>query len=305
MRIVTRADFDSVACAVLLYDALDIDRGIKWVEPGEIQKGKVTIDPDDIIANLPFSEGCLLWFDHHYSNRIDAPFNGLYRVAPSAAGLIYEYYRDRLSRDFKELAEQADKIDSADLTYDEVLYPEKHPYLLLSMTIISHNREDVPYWNELVHMLWKNSIQTVMENDLVAEKCRKTIQENSSYKEFLKNFTKLIGPVSVTDFRPLKIPPAGNRFLVYSLFPEAVVNMRIRYDINDRNTILVSVGHSIFNRNCHVNVGDMLSRFEGGGHAAAGACGFDARKADDYIPKIIDILVKNKPGGADSPGYPE
>ncbi len=296
MRIVTRADFDSIACAVLLCDALNINRGIKWVEPGEIQKGRVDIEPDDIIANLPFVDGCLLWFDHHYSNRIATPFDGLYRVAPSAAGLIFEYYRSRFSRDFTELAQQADKIDSADLTLEEVLHPEKHPYLLLSMTITSHNRNEEPYWNELVRLIGENSrITEVMKNERVAAKCQETIRNNRQYKDYLEAYTKTIGPVAVTDFRALKPAPTGNRFLVYSLFPETVVNMRIRYAPNDDDTILVSVGHSIFNRNCRVNVGALLSRFEGGGHAAAGACSFAARKADDYIPKIIDVLVANKP----------
>ena len=299
MRIVTRADFDSVASAALLCDALDIDRGIKWGEPGEIQKRTATIEPDDIVANLPFHENCRLWFDHHYSNRISVPFKGLYRVAPSAAGLIYEYYRDRFTRDFKELADQTDKIDSADLTYDEVICPEKHPYLLLSMTIISHEKKDEPYWNELVDLIWKKRIEDVMKNDRVAERCRLTIQENRRYKEYIEDYTKQVGHVSVTDFRKLETPPSGNRFLVYSLFPDAVVNMKIRYDINNRDLIVVSVGHSTFNRNCRVNVGDMLSRFEGGGHAAAGACSFAAHKAGTYIPKILDILIQNKPGGAD------
>jgi hypothetical protein len=300
MRIVTRADFDSIACAVLLGDVLDIDRGIKWVEPGEIQKQAFAIEPDDIIANLPHVEGCLMWFDHHFTNRIDGPFNGLYRIAPSAAGLIHEYYQGKFSRDFSELAFQADKIDSADLTYAEVLCPEEHPYLLLSMTIISHHKADAPYWNHLVHLIGRHDgIADVMSDDQVAARCRQTVLENQRYKAYLQKYTKLIGPVSVTDFRPLDAAPTGNRFLVYSLFPEAVVNMKIRYDAKDRNSVLVSVGHSIFNKNCHVNVGDMLSRFEGGGHAAAGACGFAADKAEEYIPRIIDILVQNKPGGAD------
>lgn len=295
MRIVTRADFDSVASAVLLYDALDIDRGIKWVEPDEMQKHMVTIDPDDIIANLPFAEGCLLWFDHHYSNRVSVPFNGLYRVAPSAAGLVYEYYRHRFSRDFAELAEQADKIDAADLTYEEVLHPENHPYLILSMTIISHHKNDIPYWNKLVHLLWERQrIADVMTDGEVTERCRQAVLANRRYKDHLEKFTRQAGPVSITDFRELMPAPTGNRFLVYCLFPEAVVNMKIRYDDNNRDQIVVSVGHSIFNPNCRVNVGEMLSRFEGGGHAAAGACSFAARKADDYIPKIIDILVKNE-----------
>ncbi|MEW6078073.1 MAG: exopolyphosphatase [Thermodesulfobacteriota bacterium] len=299
MRIVTRADFDSVACAALLYDVLPIDRGINWVEPHQMQKKEAVIEADDVIANLPYHENCALWFDHHYSNRIDVPFKGLFRIAPSAAGLIYEYYHDRFSRDFSELSAQADKIDSADLTQEEVLSPESHPYLLLSMTINGHDRRDMPYWNDLVRLIWKQPIGEVMADDRVDKKCRAAIQENSRYRDFLEKYTRLVGPVAVTDFRSLGKAPTGNRFLVYSLFPESVVNMRIRYDSEKRNTILVSVGHSIFNRNCRVNVGDMLSRFEGGGHAAAGACSFDAAKADDYIPKIIDILVKNEPGGAD------
>jgi hypothetical protein len=299
MRIITRADFDSVACAALLYDALDIDRGITWVEPGEIQKRTAVIEPGDVIANLPYHENCSLWFDHHYSNRIELPFTGVYRIAPSAAGLIYEYYRGRFTRDFSELAVQADKIDSADLTQEEVLFPEGYPYLLLSMTINSHDRTDIPYWNDLVRLLWKSTITEVMADTRVDERCRTAVEENKRFKAFLERFTRQVGPVAVTDFRPLGNAPSGNRFLVYSLFPESVVNVRIRYSNEDKQTILISVGHSIFNRNCRVNVGDMLSRFEGGGHAAAGACSFDAGKADDYIPRIIDILVKNEPGGAD------
>lgn len=296
MRIVTRADFDSVACATLLYDALKIDRGIKWVEPDEMQKHMVVIAPDDIIANLPFAGGCRMWFDHHYSNRITVPFEGLYRVAPSAAGLIFEYYRDRFSRDFTELSRQADKIDSADLAYEEVLYPENHPYLILSMTIISHHKNDAPYWEKLVHLLGKHDrIDAVMQDDEVARRCRDTVRANREYKDFLEKHTRMVGPVALTDFRALKPAPTGNRFLVYSLFPDSVVNLKIRYDDNNPGQIVVSAGHSIFNPGCHVNVGDMFSGFEGGGHAAAGACSFAAHKAEDYIPKIIDILVANKP----------
>lgn len=295
MRIITRADFDSVVCAVLLYDVLDITNGIKWVEPNEMQKRTVTINHDDIIANLPFHENCLMWFDHHYSNRVDVPFKGLYRVAPSAAGLIYEYYRDKFSRDFSELAAQADKIDAADLSMEEVLHPEQHPYILLSMTITSHDRQEEAYWNQLVDLLGHNPMERVLENESVKTRCRRTIEANSQYEQFLKDYTTIQETVSITDFRTFDEAPAGNRFLVYSLFPATVVNVKIRYDSHDRNRMLVSVGHSIFNRGCNVNVGEMLSNFEGGGHRGAGACSFSADKAGDYLPRIIDTLVKNKP----------
>lgn len=298
MRIVTRPDFDGVVCAVLLYDVLDISEPIAWVEPSELQKREVVVKGGDILANLPFHENCALWFDHHHSNRIDTPFEGLFRVAPSAAGLIHEHYKTRFSRDFSELVAQTDKIDSADLSRQEVLYPEEHPYLLLSMTIVNHDRAEAPYWNLLVELLGRLPIDRVMAHEAVQARCRRTIEENRRFAAHLKNHTVLYGHVAVTDFRPLGIAPTGNRFLAYSLFPEAVVSVKVRHPDGDRGRVVVSVGHSIFNRGCNVNVGEMLSRFEGGGHRGAGACTFSADKAEDYIPRILEILVANEKNDA-------
>ena len=115
------------------------------------------------------------------------------------------------------------------------------------------------------------------------------------YKDFLKKYTRTKSHVTITDFRSLNETPDGNRFLAYSLFPQSVVNVKIRYDDKERQRIALSIGHSIFNKNCNVNVGLLLSRFEGGGHQSAASCRFHASKADDYIPKIIEVLLKNEP----------
>ena len=101
--------------------------------------------------------------------------------------------------------------------------------------------------------------------------------------------------MAVTDFRELPRTPQGNRFLVYSLFPQAVVQAKIRYNDRDRDRVIVSVGHSIFNRNCKVNVGLLLSNYGGGGHPGAGSCSFPKEKADTYIPAILETLVHNAP----------
>ena len=299
MRIVTRSDFDSVVCAVLLYEALDIQEPVKWAEPSEIQKGLVNIHEGDIVANLPYAPNCSLWFDHHFSNQGEQPFTGAFRMAPSAAGIIFDYYRGRFHLDYTELVQAADKIDSADLTHEEVLYPERHPYILLSMTISSQNKTDEPYWNHLVDLLRILPIHPVMEDKTVKARSEAVIRENIAYRTYLKDHTQCHGQVAVTDFRALTPPPAGNRFLVYSLFPECAVQVKIRLDTNQPDMVMVSVGHSIFNRTCKVNVGQMLAEFEGGGHRAAGACRFHASKAEEYIPKILDALTKNKDQPAD------
>lgn len=295
MRIVTRPDFDGVVCAALLYEAETITEPTKWVEPNEVQKGRADIKEGDILANLPFDERCMLWFDHHHTNRIDKPFKGAFKIAPSAAGVIFEYYKDRFQRNYSKLIRETDKIDSADLTMDEVLYPERYDYVLLSMTVTNHDVHDEPYWNRLVELIRKYDIHKVLADPEVNKRCLAVIEQNKKYKEILKAHTRLQEHISITDFRSLDKTPSGNRFLVYSLYSEAIVSVKIRYENDDKKTVAVSVGHSIFNRNCNVNVGLMLSQFEGGGHRGAGACRFHVSKADDYIPKIIDILLKNDP----------
>jgi len=294
MRIVTRADFDSIVCAVLLYEALDLTEPVNWVEPNEMQKGLAEVREGDIIANLPYHKNCSLWFDHHYTNRISTAFQGAFEIAPSAAGVIFKYHKDRFQKDYSELVRETDKIDSADLSLEEVLHPEKYPYLMLSMTISSHKKEDAPYWNRLIHLFRKSDIDKVLEDPEVKERCAAVILQNKTYHRLLQKHTQLKGHVSVSDFRSLAEVPSGNRFLVYSLFPDAIANVRIRYDAEEKEKVIIGVGHSIFNRKCNVNVGLMLSKFEGGGHRGAGACKFHKSKADAYLDGIVSILQKNE-----------
>ncbi|MCW8812802.1 MAG: hypothetical protein OQK65_04635 [Chlorobium sp.] len=294
MRILTRPDFDGVVCAVLLYEAEDITEPVKWVEPNDMQRGIVDVQQGDIIANLPYDDRCTLWFDHHHTNKIDTPFEGEFKIAPSAAGVIFNHYKDRFKRDYSELIKETDKIDSADLSLEEVLHPEKYGVVLLSMTVLGRDEYDVRYWNRLVDLLRKDDIDEVLKHPEVKARCNAVVEQNKTYKDLLKQHTRLNEHVSITDFRAFDKMPVGNRFLVYSMFPKAVVSVKIRYDDKDKKRVAVSVGHSIFNRNCRVNVGRMLSAFEGGGHRAAASCRFDAEKADDYIPKIIEILLKNE-----------
>ena len=291
-HIITRPDFDGVVCAVLLQAALGVDLPVLWAQPNDMQNGRIKVTEDDIITNLPIYGECALWFDHHVSNRIQKPFKGIYRIAPSAAGLVYEYFKERLSPRFDTLVAQADKIDDAQLNLDEIRHPERYPYMLVSMTISADPACGEAYCNHLVELLRTRSIEEVLADPEVKQRCDLAEAENKVYGTLLNKYTQVNGAVSITDFRRLDPAPNGNRFLVYSLFPETMVNMKIYHE---KNQTVVKIGHSIINRNCRVNVGCLLAKYNGGGHKGAGACRLDRSDADHKISEILQVLIDNRP----------
>jgi len=299
MRIITRPDFDGIVCAVLILEAENISSPVKWVSPSDMQQGNIDVRHGDVIANLPYHPDCSVWFDHHFSNRIRHKVKGLFEIAPSAAGLVFKYYQGRLQKkDFTKLVTETDKIDSANLSLNEIIAPEKYPYILLSMTIQDHVPADEPYWNKVLDLLRNEDIETILSDSEVRERSETIIQENESYRALLEKHTQLVEGVAISDFRGFDNMPYGNRFLIYSMFPEAFVSVKIGFENPRKEKVVVKVGHSILNEDCRVNIGQMLSYFEGGGHKGVGACRFPAEKADEYLPTIIGILRENEPEGS-------
>jgi oligoribonuclease NrnB/cAMP/cGMP phosphodiesterase (DHH superfamily) len=294
MRIVTRPDFDGVVCAVLLYDIFDISEPVFWIEPYEMKFGNDNIKKGDIITNLPYVENCSLWFDHHYSNQINRSFDGVFKIAPSAAGIIYEYYNSRFTKDFSELVKETDKIDAADFSVDEVLNPEKYPYMMLYFTLSGRNKADENYWNKVVHLLSKYNILIVIKDPEVKKKINVIVEQDREYKNLIKSYTTKKQHLTITDFRALPTEPKGNRFLIYSIYTDSLVNMKIRYDNNNKEKVIVSLGQNIFNRKSKVHLGHLVSRYGGGGHFGAGSCHFHISEADEKITEIIKILLADE-----------
>ncbi|MDY0374362.1 MAG: exopolyphosphatase [Desulfobacterium sp.] len=313
MRIVTRPDFDGIVCAVLIHEAETIDSPTLWVEPGEVQKGEADIREGDIMANLPYDPRCSVWFDHHFSNQPEGydkegydedlydvkglKIEGAFDIAPSAAGVVYKYYKraGRLAKDFDELIHWTDIIDAADLNEDQVLRPEAYPYIQLSMAVKNRDNTDPPFWERLVGLLRNQTITEVMADKEVTARCDAVVKENRLYVDILKQYTVIHGrTVSVADFRSMEKVPSGNRFLTYSLFPETNVSVKIRYADHDRDLVLLSIGRSIFNPRCRVNVGKLLANYGGGGHAGAGGCSLAAKDVDWVIDEILPILEANQ-----------
>ena len=104
----------------------------------------------------------------------------------------------------------------------------------------------------------------------------------------LAKHSKIDGNVILTDFRNLKDKPVGNRFLVFTMFREA--NVEVRLFNGHEGAIVAAVGASIFNRTCKVNIGQMLAEYGGGGHKGAGTAQLKPDMAEKQIQEIIARL---------------
>ena len=297
MRIVTRGDFDGLACSVLITTAETV-REIVFCHPKDAQDGKVPAGPEDIVVNIPYIPGCGLWFDHHASEETTLPppsnFKGRFELAPSCARVVYNHYsamNDKL-KPFVEMVEATDRLDSATLTMDDVTRPDG--WILLGLTLDPRSGlgpEFQKYFRWLVEYLKEIPIAKVLQHPEVSKRTNRVRDEQESCKAILAKYAKQDGNVIVTDLRGVKEKPIGNRFLVYTMFPKGNVEMRLFDGFN--GTTVVAVGHSIFNRTCNVMVGDLLKRYGGGGHRGAGTCQLPPDVAEKSIAEILQHLKAN------------
>lgn len=290
MRLVTRGDLDGLACAVLITTYEKVSE-IILVHPQDITDQLIDITDRDVLANLPYHPNAALWFDHHLltqSNRQpDGDFKGRYGLAPSAAQLVWEYY-DKDPK-WEQLITETNRLDSAQLTMDDVLDPKD--FILLGYTIDSRTGLGAfeYYFGQCVEWVKKLPIRDVLMQPLVADRVRRMRDEDRNFRKALQDHSRLEKNVIFTDYRDQDFLPVGNRFLVYTLWPEANVSMRVHWG-PEHKFLVVAVGHSIFNRTCATNVGELMSKYGGGGHRGAGTTPIPTELADEKVNEILEAL---------------
>jgi len=291
MRVLTRADLDGLVCAVLIKKTENVQE-VRFSEPKFVQDGEVEIGPDDILANLPYDSRCGMWFDHHLANTKPKEFKGGFKTAPSAARVVYDYYLPNfpeLSK-YEELINETDKIDAAELTYAEVMDPEK--YLLLSMTIDGKYYDDKPYWLHLIDLLSEKDIDTIMQDAQVKQKCDSFLQDNEKYKQLVHDNSRVEKNVLITDLRKYDELPRGNRYFVYAFQSATNISVKIANDIERPENVTIGVGYNIFNKTANINIGQLLKKYGGGGHKAVGSTRVPKEKADEVVEQLLKYLIE-------------
>ena len=306
-RLVTRSDFDGLVCGMLLKELKLIDE-ISFVHPKDMQDGKIAISSRDITTNLPYVPGCHLAFDHHSSemerNGDHRPKNHIILPhADSAARVVYDYYggRTAFGRIREDLLTAVDKADSAQFSREEILNPTGWTllnFLMDSRTGLGRFREfrisNYELMMKLIDYCRDHSVEQVLALPDVKERVELYQSHRAKFEEQLLRCSRVHDDLVVLDLRDEETIYAGNRFMIYALFPQCRLSMHVMWGVKRQNTVL-AIGKSIIDRTSSVDVGDVCLSYGGGGHAAAGTCQVDNARAEAVKAELIERLTSGRP----------
>jgi nanoRNase/pAp phosphatase (c-di-AMP/oligoRNAs hydrolase) len=312
-RLLTRSDFDGLVCAILLKE-LGMLGSIEFVHPKDVQDGKIEVTYHDILTNLPYVQSCHLCFDHHPSEEIrtmgtSGPNHVLASGADSAARVLYNYYggRNAFPHVSERMMAEVDKADSAKFDRNDILNPQE--WVLLSFLMDPrtglgrfHNFRVSNYhlMMQLIDGCREHTIEEVLSLPDVRERIDLYQEQSEKFVAQIQRCTKVQGSVAVLDLRGEETIYAGNRFMIYALFPECELSIHVLWGLKKQNTVF-AIGKSILNRNSKTKIGDLMLTYGGGGHDAAGTCQIANESAEEVLKEIVDRLSANTTSSAQEP----
>jgi nanoRNase/pAp phosphatase (c-di-AMP/oligoRNAs hydrolase) len=301
-RLVTRSDFDGLVCAVLLKH-LDLIDDILFVHPKDMQDGKIAISSRDITTNLPYVAGAHLAFDHHLSETIRNAGRRENHVidprAPSAARVVYDYYgaTRAFPAAWRDMMDAVDKGDAARFSREEVLDPKGWNLLNFLMDARTglgrfHDFRISNYqlMMDLIEYCRNHGIDQIMQLPDVRERTALYFEHSELCKDQIRRCARVHGNLVVLDLREEKVIYAGNRFIIYALFPETNISIHVLWGLKNQNTVFAT-GKSILNRSSNTNIGALMLEYGGGGHENAGTCQVSNDMAEDVLGALIQRIT--------------
>jgi len=303
-RLVTRSDFDGLVCAVLLKHLKMID-DILFVHPKDMQDGKVQITARDITTNLPYVNGVGIAFDHHLSETIrNKDHKENYFIDPnamSAARVVYDHFGGvkTFPARWTGMMEAVDKADAAQFSTDEILNPKEWVllnYLMDPRTGLGRFRTfRISNYNlmmDLIDYCKDHGIEDIMKMPDVQERVNLYMEQSELFKEQIKRCATVHKNLIVLNLKNEETIYAGNRFMIYALYPETNISIHVMWGLKQQNTVF-AIGKSIVNRSSKTNIGELCLTYNGGGHENAGTCQIDNDKADSVLKELVERITKD------------
>ncbi len=302
-RLVTRSDFDGLVCAVLLKQ-LDLIDDITFVHPKDMQDGKVEITANDIVTNLPYVPNAFMVFDHHLSEtlRNDSELDNhvIDPNAPSAARVVWDYYGglDTFPDQWVEMMAAVDKGDSAQFSRDEILDSTGWNllnFLMDARTGLGRFRQfrisNYQLMMDLIDYCKNHTIEDILAHPDVQERIELYREHENQFKQQILRCSTVHRNLVLLDLTSEETIYAGNRFMIYALFPQCNISIHKMWGFQRQN-IVFATGKSIFDRSARTNIGELMLRFGGGGHKAAGTCQIAVEEAEKVQKQLISAITE-------------
>jgi nanoRNase/pAp phosphatase (c-di-AMP/oligoRNAs hydrolase) len=221
--------------------------------------------------------------------------------APSAARVIYNEFggADFFTDVPLDLMEAVDRADSAQYTVEEILDPTGWTllnFLMDSRTGLGRFRDftisNFELMMKLIHACHQlESVEEILAMKDVRERSELFYAHTEPFIDQLRRVSTVYDDVVVVDLRDEDIIYAGNRFMVYALYPQTRVSIHALWGREKQNTVF-AVGKSIVDRTSPVDIGSTMLEYGGGGHLAAGTCQLDNNDAERVLAELIPALAQ-------------
>jgi len=297
-RIVAHTDFDGVVSALLVREAFDIEH-VVFAEPWMLQKKQFSVRKGDIIVDLPYGDGCAMWYDHHASEAKGKAEGDRPKVpgafdpeAKSCARVIYEDLRKAHPglEKFEELVDATDKIDSASFTKEDLERPDVYGKLSLAIRG-DDKRKDDEFRLFLLNMLAWQPAEKAIEQPIIRKRVETKLAEHEDWKTRIGEFVELKGKVILVDrTRAPDDLPRGQPFWLYLMYPGHAVYLSVDNLKYEPDKVKFSCGENIFEPLNEVDIGALMQRYGGGGHKAAGGCSVPKEEKEKVTAELIEEL---------------
>lgn len=304
-RLVTRSDMDGLVCGVLLRE-LGVCGDITFAHPKDMQDGLIAMGPNDITTNLPYVPGVYLAFDHHASEveRVEGnPDNHvIVEGAQSAARVVYEYFggKEAFPNVSDAMMEAVDKADAAQFTRQDIVDAqgwELMSFLMDSRTGLGRFRDfrisNYDLMMQLIdHCRERQDVEELLALPDVQERVEIYRAHEAKFRHQIKRCATVHDNLVVLDLRDEEVIYAGNRFMIYAMFPAANISIHVLWGKERQNTVFAT-GKSILDRSSQTNVGALMLDYGGGGHDAAGTCQIDNDDAERVLAQLIETITED------------
>jgi nanoRNase/pAp phosphatase (c-di-AMP/oligoRNAs hydrolase) len=131
--------------------------------------------------------------------------------------------------------------------------------------------------------------EAILEQPDVRERVTRYFEQDTLFRDMIQKNGTARGNVFVLDLRNEPEIFSGNRFVLYTMYPDCNISIQVIWGREKKNVVF-TCGHSIINRTSNTDVGSLMLKYGGGGHKKVGTCQTPIEKADEVLEKLVEQM---------------